>query len=224
MKNPPKFSILLFLILFLFWIVPAFVYLGYILIRSYFYSRTPHGYIEYYGLQSWWKSSLTKNEQKQLKKAFGKYLTFGKVKTEYRCSSDFLTTLAEYTRDNALRYKICRFVYDNVSEEKLINKYWALHNLIALFKSLNDYEDSQQLFLAVCESQIKISRKAFVKLAIEMPDILEGEIHMSGFDELIVYYRKQKNAPKVEALQKQAISDGWAIKKYKTGIGAISDE
>ncbi|MBE6413215.1 MAG: hypothetical protein E7035_01520 [Verrucomicrobiaceae bacterium] len=223
MKNPPKLNIPLFLVLFVCWIIPAIVYVLYFLIKSYIYSKQTHGFIELYGLQSWWELAFSKNEQKKLKKSFGKYLTFGKVENEYSCRSNFLTTLAEYTKDNALRYKICKFAYENVSEEKLINKYWALHDLISLFKALKDYEDSQKLFLESCEAQIKISRKAFAKLAVEIPDILEEEIHMNGFDELIVYYRKQKNASKVEELQKQAISDGWAIKKYKTGIGAISD-
>lgn len=106
-----------------------------------------------------------------------------------------------------------------------LEKYKSMVAVITAYKKLFETGICEETdFIAACTIQICIGEMPGMRDLIIADAISRGMRYEKpscfGYDSLIIYYRKKKDAVMVKQLQDEAIANGWAITKYKRGVGA----
>lgn len=223
----PKFSFFWFILLFLLGGIPALIYLFIYILRSlrygisYLFAPQSNGLIGFFQLEDWWKS-LSKKERKTLVKVYNdsqsiKNLLYkGNVTYSDYNKNELLLELAARTKLPDLKLRIADKVLLEMrkTRRKTTDEYFTCGELVRMYKSLKKlYPECEDKFFEAANLQIKIGK--FVRPYLGKP----LTIPCLAYDELIIYFRAQKNLEAVKKMQDAALEDGWRIKEYSKGLG-----
>lgn len=180
------------------------------------------GYISYFKLDEWFTETFSLDEQKYMDEKYSvggmgdTPLFFGKNATAYNASAAyFLADLIQWFNTKEL-YSIGLRLAKKAEElfeekkESVLNKHFFYMNMIKFYYKNRENEDNLQKAISYCEKQISISKQAAKDF--KKDSLMESfclPFH-TGFEQLAIIEKKNKNWNRVIELSEEAKAEGWA--------------
>ena len=176
------------------------------------------GEIGYFGLQEWWVSDLTKEEQNVILSVYNPLgigedsLIKGKIFSTSQTVIGLLSGLSGWFKRPEYReigYKIIKKAEELASDKiPFLDLHFLYQSKIQIYYRNRDNDDfALPLAIEACKQQIGISEKvkeAFIKeMGLPLPE------HV-GYKQLCIIMEKQKNYDEVIRLSKIAKEQGWS--------------
>ena len=180
------------------------------------------GYISFFNLDKWFTETFSLDEQKIMEEKYSvggigdTPLFFGKSATAYNGSAAFfLADLTQWFNTKELSFiglrlaKKAEELFEEQNESD-INKHFFYMNMIKFYYKNRENEENLQKAIFYCEKQISISKqtsKAFKEAPLIGTSYLPSH---TGFEQLAIIEKKNKNWNRVIELSEKAKSEGWA--------------
>jgi hypothetical protein len=176
------------------------------------------GEIGYYGLQEWWLSDLTKEEQNVILSVYNPLgigedsLIKGKIFSTSQTVIGLLSGLSGWFKKPEYReigYKIIKKAEELASDKiPFLDLHFLYQPKIQIYYRNRDNDEfALSLAIEACKQQIGISEKAKEAFIKEMGLPLPGHV---GYKQLCIIMEKQKNYEEVIRLSKIAKEQGWS--------------
>lgn len=179
------------------------------------------GFISYFKLDSWFTNEFTKEEQVFMEEKYKEgsmsddSLYFGKSSVSYNGSSAiFLSNLLLWFSKKDL-YEIALRIAKkaeslfNEKEETAEDKHFYYLNLIKFYYRNREIDNNLNIAISYCEKQISISKDAKKELQnnplMNMPYLPNH----TGYEQLAIIEKKNKNWKRVIDLASAAKKEGW---------------
>lgn len=176
------------------------------------------GEIGYFGLQEWWLSDLTKEEQHVILSVYNPLgigkdsLIKGKISSTSETVIGLLSGLSGWFKKPEYReigYKIIKKAEELVSDKiSFLDLHFLYQSKIQIYYRNRDNDEfALSSAIEACKQQISISEKAKEAFIKEMGLPLPGHV---GYKQLCIIMEKQKNFEEVIRLSKIAKEQGWS--------------
>jgi len=176
------------------------------------------GEIGYFGLQEWWLSDLTKEEQNVILSVYNPLgigedsLIKGKIFSTSQTVIGLLSGLSGWFKKPEYReigYKIIKKAEELASDKiPFLDLHFLYQPKIQIYYRNRDNDEfALSLAIEACKQQIGISEKAKEAFIKEMGLPLPGHV---GYKQLCIIMEKQKDYEEVIRLSKIAKEQGWS--------------